>query len=257
MAKQKRENNTFKFVLGKRIARYRKENTDYSQADLAFAVGVTPNTIHNYETGKIQPPVDILYRIAKELYVSIDVLTGTSSIEGADVVRSLFVYDEIYTKESTKNGDYDLCEIVPKEYQRTGDKKGSYAYNFEANMAGVDSTELFAVVLSRYNECLKAPAGSVVIIQRVRDPDFIKLQEPAVVLMNANVDFDGNKSKTVSFFTKLSPVSNTGSTIFYENIELSHRWMFNFPLNGKEKIIYEKYLGNLISGIVKKVIIDY
>lgn len=50
-----------------------------SQQQLADAIGVTQQAIHQYETDKVEPDIENLKRIAATLDVSIDHLVGTEN----------------------------------------------------------------------------------------------------------------------------------------------------------------------------------
>ena len=51
--------------LGNNIRKYRFENGELSQQDLANAVGVTRLTIHSIETGKFNPSTFVALKIAR------------------------------------------------------------------------------------------------------------------------------------------------------------------------------------------------
>jgi len=51
--------------LGNNIRKYRFENGEISQQDLANAVGVTRLTIHSIETGKFNPSTFVALKIAQ------------------------------------------------------------------------------------------------------------------------------------------------------------------------------------------------
>lgn len=54
-----------------KIKKYRQERK-YNQSELANKLGITINTLSNYERGKTKPTSDMLTKIANELNVSID-----------------------------------------------------------------------------------------------------------------------------------------------------------------------------------------
>ena len=67
-----------KNALPKRITEERKKKR-LNQAKLAENAGVTPGAISQIESGQRTPTIPVLSRIAKELGVSIDYLTGKSA----------------------------------------------------------------------------------------------------------------------------------------------------------------------------------
>ncbi|WP_116812457.1 helix-turn-helix transcriptional regulator [Steroidobacter cummioxidans] len=61
--------------LGKSIEKLRKSQ-QMTQAELARAVGVTPQAIYAYEIGDRRPSVLIVAKLAKALAVTVEELTG-------------------------------------------------------------------------------------------------------------------------------------------------------------------------------------
>ncbi len=51
-------------MIGTKIKIARKEN-QYTQDELGLAIGVSDKTISAYESGRIEPPIQILEKIAK------------------------------------------------------------------------------------------------------------------------------------------------------------------------------------------------
>lgn len=66
--------------FGKTIASERKKK-GLSQEELAKKVGTISVTIGRYERDEIKPSIDIAFKIADVLGVSLDFLTGKTSIE--------------------------------------------------------------------------------------------------------------------------------------------------------------------------------
>lgn len=62
-------------MLGKRIRELRKANR-LSQVSLAAKLGVSKQSISNWENGNILPSIDILIRLADVFSVSTDYLLG-------------------------------------------------------------------------------------------------------------------------------------------------------------------------------------
>lgn len=57
-----------------------RESAGLSQKELAQIIGVAPNTMHGYESGKHDPKSDLLTKIAIACHVSVDFLLGQSQI---------------------------------------------------------------------------------------------------------------------------------------------------------------------------------
>lgn len=89
-------------MLGQRICKIRKAH-GWSQVDLAKKLGVTKQTVSNWENDNIQPSVEMLIRVAKLLNVTTDYLLGMDddlrlNVEGlpADVVAHISLLIEDY-----------------------------------------------------------------------------------------------------------------------------------------------------------------
>ena len=52
-----------------------------SQQQLADAIGVTQQAIHQYETDKVEPDLENLMRLADTLEVSVDLLIGHQTVD--------------------------------------------------------------------------------------------------------------------------------------------------------------------------------
>lgn len=57
-----------------------REDLDLRQIDVSHATGIDQKTLSNYETGKTQPDMYALIRLADFFNVSIDYLVGRSDI---------------------------------------------------------------------------------------------------------------------------------------------------------------------------------
>lgn len=64
-----------KGAFGSRLKQYRK-NERYSQQGLADAIGTSRVCVSNWECGKALPTLDVTYRLARILKVSINDLVG-------------------------------------------------------------------------------------------------------------------------------------------------------------------------------------
>lgn len=68
---------TTTWTLGELIAKARRD-ARLEQTDLADAIGVSRNTVSNYERGRSMPPLDVAARIAVVCGVSIEWLASTA-----------------------------------------------------------------------------------------------------------------------------------------------------------------------------------
>ena len=83
-------------MIGKQLKSLRTEN-NYTQAELAKKLHLTPKAISFYENNQREPDIDTLYKIAEIFNVSIDYLNGKSKnrlTEGQDYI-TINVYGSI------------------------------------------------------------------------------------------------------------------------------------------------------------------
>ena len=69
-----------KETLGNRITEMRK-NKGLSQAALGRLVGKSGDVIGRYERGTMSPSIEVVFKLAEALEISIDYLTGKTAIE--------------------------------------------------------------------------------------------------------------------------------------------------------------------------------
>lgn len=62
-------------IFGERV-RMMRRHIGYTQTALGDMIGATKATVSNYESGKIYPPLDIAFKIAKALDVPFTWLVG-------------------------------------------------------------------------------------------------------------------------------------------------------------------------------------
>lgn len=73
-------------MLGDRIYELRKQR-GLSQVDLAKALGVTKQSVSNWENSNIQPSIDLLVRIAQFFSVTTDYLLGLDNRRYIEVTK--------------------------------------------------------------------------------------------------------------------------------------------------------------------------
>lgn len=69
-----------------------REDLDLRQIDVSHATGIDQKTLSNYETGKTQPDMYALIRLADFFNVSLDYLVGRSDVSvqsNKDLVREI------------------------------------------------------------------------------------------------------------------------------------------------------------------------
>ena len=112
-------------TLGSRIQELRK-SLGYSQVELGQRIGVSKSQVNRYENKGIQPPADILIKIADLFGTSVDFLINGQSEEKA--------------KATLKNAEllkqFKQVEDLPEEDRMTVIKfLGAYLRDFKAKQA--------------------------------------------------------------------------------------------------------------------------
>jgi transcriptional regulator with XRE-family HTH domain len=112
-------------TLGSRIQELRK-SLGYSQVELGQRIGVSKSQVNRYENKGIQPPADILSKIADLFGTSVDFLINGQSEEKA--------------KATLKNAEllkqFKQVEDLPEEDRMTVIKfLGAYLRDFKAKQA--------------------------------------------------------------------------------------------------------------------------
>ncbi len=100
--------------LGERVSKKRKE-LGLSQTDLANKVGVSYAQIGRYETKGVQPPAEVLNKIADELNTSIDYLINGESSEKA--INSLKTTEVESLPEKDKNIILNVIGAFIRDYK--------------------------------------------------------------------------------------------------------------------------------------------
>lgn len=72
-----------------------REDRDLRQTDVANATGIDQKTLSNYETGKTNPDMISLIKLADFFGVSIDYLVGRSSLPTNDIPHIASKLEEI------------------------------------------------------------------------------------------------------------------------------------------------------------------
>jgi transcriptional regulator with XRE-family HTH domain len=90
--------------IGKRIRKYREE-AGISQKKLGLVLGLSDKAISSYESGRTLPPIETLYRIAKQLKHPIHLFINEKSKEHS-LEEKLF-----HVEEQMKSIITDLAEL--------------------------------------------------------------------------------------------------------------------------------------------------
>jgi transcriptional regulator with XRE-family HTH domain len=111
--------------LGKRIQELRK-NAKYSQVELATKIGVSKSQMIRYENKGVQPPADVLNKIADIFTTSIDFLINGDTQEKAKATL----------KNNTLLQQFKDVENLPEEEQKTVIKfLGAYIRDFKTKQS--------------------------------------------------------------------------------------------------------------------------
>ncbi|MBR9830733.1 helix-turn-helix transcriptional regulator [bacterium] len=111
--------------LGTRIQEQRKQHK-FSQVELGQKIGVSKSQINRYENKEVQPPADILNKIADLFGTSVDFLINGLSAEKAQATL----------KNAELLQQFKQVEELPKEEQSTIIKfVGAYLRDFQTKKA--------------------------------------------------------------------------------------------------------------------------
>lgn len=85
-----------------------REKTGLSQRKAAEEIGIAPQSYWQYETGKYEPDLETLIKIANFFNTSVDYLIGASDIP------EMFTVDEAQTVSLLRSVDGDCRELIYK-----------------------------------------------------------------------------------------------------------------------------------------------
>ena len=95
-------------MFGERL-RYIRQHQEFSQAEAAKALGISPVTYNRYECDQREPDFDTLRNIAKFFHVSLDYLLGNDCDIGEEIIDfSSFIM----------NGNYTIDARFPDAHER-------------------------------------------------------------------------------------------------------------------------------------------
>lgn len=261
----KTEKEMFNYVLGQRIQRFREE-LHLTREYVCGSLGINQNTLYNYESGRIQIPVDTLYKLAELLDCSVDFLVGKDSLTNAKFVKEILLYDEVIEHFQYKNETFEISNFKQRKHEVHPEKEKPAVYNFGANLNPFGKNYLYAIVLNKYNEVLRAPEGSIVLVRRLdptdnifdvfADEKFVVVDETIGLINNKTKQLEGREIST-TYITKITPLKTVDAFATYKGRDIKNKWAYYSPYDNRECIVDSKYLKNKVIGIVVKVIIDY
>ena len=91
-------------TFGKRLKELRKTR-NLSQEEVAFVLGVAPGTISRYESLKMMPTEEVIYKTCRFFKISADYVLGLSEIKkvNKDIMKN-------YEEKSRKAEKYDIIK---------------------------------------------------------------------------------------------------------------------------------------------------
>lgn len=116
-----------KFFALENMKQIRQEK-GFTQQDIANAIGVSQNAIYNWETGKREPPIDTIEKIANALGVSpVYLIWGSDANEWQELINtedaikeeSSETLNELFSlikKIITENDKNDIFTELPEEW---------------------------------------------------------------------------------------------------------------------------------------------
>lgn len=102
--------------IGERIVALRKEN-NWSQSDLAKAVGVSRVIIGKYERDDASPSIDIAKRIADAFDVTLDYLVGEGQNSTFDKITLERIEAIVKMDSNTKSNLFSIIDAVIRDYK--------------------------------------------------------------------------------------------------------------------------------------------
>jgi len=243
--------------IGKELKKYRVRKR-WTQDDLANTLKCSKSYISGLERGTKNLNSDLLSVLSKLMDIPSDVLLGINRTYDSEYINEIEVYRLKGTvmKDVFKNGKvYHKERIVEKGVGKT--------YKIDNGIENAESTNLYAIELDQYSDILKAPAGSMVIIEHSNI--FYPTLDSVYVLMTfeygiapSDDPLDKMLGSTApnTFITKIVPMMNMNTKVQALTAKKTPFYKFIDP-NGVELYGDSKFFRYNVIGIVKKVIIDY
>ena len=92
-----------------------REKEGLSLKEMQARVGISLSALNNYVAGKTVPPLDVAARMAKELHVSLDWLSGIDGSDTASTIKISNCYETACMLDQIVDL-YDTASISPEEY---------------------------------------------------------------------------------------------------------------------------------------------
>lgn len=93
-----------------------REKEGLSLKELQARVGISLSALNNYVAGKTVPPLDVAVRLAKELHVSLDWLSGIDGSDSTSIIKVSNCYETACMLDQIVEL-YDIASISPEEYE--------------------------------------------------------------------------------------------------------------------------------------------
>lgn len=109
----------FMRIFGKRLRELRKSKS-LSQEEVAYALSVAPGTVSRYESEKMVPTEEVIYRTCKYFKVSADYILGLSDVKRVNK-DMLSNYEEVLKKAKK----YEVLKDTIQELEGFEEAKGT------------------------------------------------------------------------------------------------------------------------------------
>lgn len=93
-----------------------REKEGLSLKELQARVGISLSALNNYVAGRTVPPLDVAVKLAKELHVSLDWLSGIEGSDTAPIIKVSNCYETACMLDQIVDL-YGIASITPEEYE--------------------------------------------------------------------------------------------------------------------------------------------
>lgn len=192
--------NTF----GNRLKQLRKENGNVSQEDVAKSININRTTMSRYESGDMEPSINMVVDLAKYFGVSLDWLAGYSEIKDPYITSNnlLILYNSLSTEYKVQAFNY---------LQYLSFINNNTFHNFSPNSpsntiitANIPSTADFVAICN--NDSLKPliQKGEYIFIKKEEN-----IKNDDLIFIDINGIPTTGKIKITKKYTKIIPINES------------------------------------------------
>lgn len=229
------EKNKF-ILLGSQIKVLREEK-GINQASLAEAIGITRQSMSNYESGKHSPDVDVLERIADYFECSMDYLFGRTPFKSNDAMKN---YDRKIEATFNETLNFlslgkreDLLEVLSFVIESFGQLNGTpYIEDYYDRMTSVlINLSEFAKVIEKIN---RDTSDNNPVKSYLGDGKYITLNSRSVE--NVRILEKSLQKLIGTICNKVEGIGNIGSSILDKNFPESSL-VLNYAENKSRQVV--------------------